>query len=134
MAEGNHPPLDPGRDATTSPSRSSTDSRTPGSRSGSAGFRISPPAGSSPQNRHNLSEALRGVPPGSPRDRRQHSFTQAAIQSLIDHPPPRAPADPAFSGRDWTQITIGELTTAEDLKFVEEDTGIEDATNVRMDL
>jgi hypothetical protein len=58
-------------------------------------------------------------------------LTQAAIQGLIDNPPVRNPADPAFSGRDWGQISIGELAKPEDLRFVEVDTGIEEATNVR---
>jgi hypothetical protein len=51
---------------------------------------------------------------------------------LIDNPPVRSPADPAFSGRDWRQISIGELAKPEDLRFVEVDTGIEEATNVRI--
>jgi hypothetical protein len=38
--------------------------------------------------------------------------------------------DPAFVGRDWREISIGELVSPDDLKFVELDTGIEDATNV----
>ena len=38
--------------------------------------------------------------------------------------------DPAFSGRDWRQISIGELVSSNDLRFVEVDTGIEEATNV----
>ena len=33
-------------------------------------------------------------------------------------------------GRDWRQISIGELVSPNDLRFVEIDTGIEDATNV----
>lgn len=42
----------------------------------------------------------------------------------------RNASDPAFSGRDWTQISIGELTSGNDLKWVEADTGIEEATNI----
>lgn len=53
------------------------------------------------------------------------------MQSLIDNPPVRNASDPAFSGRDWTQISVGELTSGNDLKWVEADTGIEEATNVR---
>lgn len=68
--------------------------------------------------------------PQSPRARRQPSLTQAAIQSLIDNPPVPNPADPAFVGRDWRQITIGELVRPDDLKYVEVDTDIEEATNV----
>ncbi|KAJ5764063.1 Protein sds23 [Penicillium manginii] len=41
--------------------------------------------------------------------------------------------DPAFIGRDWQQISIGELVSPEDLRFVELDTGIEEATNILID-
>ncbi|KAI5303795.1 cell separation during budding [Ascosphaera pollenicola] len=79
-------------------------------------------------NRQSFHESLRI--PASPRTRRQPSFTQSAIQSLIDNPPARKGADPAFAGRDWTQITIGELARPTDLQFVEADTNIEEATNL----
>jgi hypothetical protein len=107
----------------TSP-RSSTDNRS--SRNQNQ-LRVShmPPA----NHRQSLSETLRG-PPGSPRNRRQPSLTQSAIQSLIDNPPPPKNGDPAFIGRDWREISIGELVSPEDLQFVELDTGIEEATNV----
>lgn len=81
------------------------------------------------QHRQSLSETLRG-PPGSPRTRRQPSLSQSAIQSLIDNPPPPKNVDPAFIGRDWREISIGELVSPADLQFVELDTGIEEATNV----
>lgn len=80
-------------------------------------------------NRRSFHEALRTVPQ-SPRARRQPSLTQAAIQSLIDNPPVPNSADPAFAGRDWRQITIGELVSPDDLRFVQLDTDIEEATNV----
>lgn len=107
--------------------RSSTDSRT----STRNPLRVShmPPANH--QHRQSLSETLRG-PPGSPRSRRQPSLTQSAIQSLIDNPPPPKNADPAFAGRDWREISVGELVSPDDLHFVEFDTGIEEATNVRL--
>lgn len=38
--------------------------------------------------------------------------------------------DPKFAGRDWRHISIGELVSPDDLKFVEVDTGIEEATDV----
>lgn len=87
-----------------------------------------PPANHS--HRQSLSETLRG-PPGSPRARRQPSLNQSALQSLIDNPPPPKTADPAFVGRDWREISIGELVSPEDLRFVEMDMGIEEATTVR---
>ncbi|OOQ84777.1 Protein sds23 [Penicillium brasilianum] len=112
----------------TSP-RSSTDTRS--SRNQNQ-LRVShmPPANH--QHRQSLSETLRG-PPGSPRNRRQPSLTQSAIQSLIDNPPPPKNVDPAFIGRDWREISIGELVSPEDLQFVELDTGIEEATNILID-
>jgi hypothetical protein len=110
----------------TSP-RSSMDSRPP-----SVGGRTPrlPHVSSNHQHRQSFSESLRAAP-GSPRARRQPSLTQAAIQSLIDNPPAPNHVNPAFTGRDWREISIGELVSPDDLKFVELDTGIEEATNVR---
>ena len=79
---------------------------------------------------HSLSEVLRGITHASTRSRRQPSLTQAALQSLIDNPPVRNADNPAFAGRDWRQISIGELVTPDNLRFVELDTGIEEATQV----
>ncbi|PGG95900.1 hypothetical protein GX51_08079 [Blastomyces parvus] len=112
----------------TRDSRSSTDSRSP--TSNNAPFRL----GSMPplQPRHSFSDSLRAAP-SSPRARRQPSLTQSAVQSLIDNPPSGNAADPAFAGRDWTQISIGELVTPSDLRFVEMDIGIEEATKVLID-
>ncbi|KAL4921590.1 hypothetical protein BDW62DRAFT_174022 [Aspergillus aurantiobrunneus] len=84
------------------------------------------------QHRQSFSESLRAAP-GSPRARRQPSLTQSAIQSLIDNPPAPHNMNPAFVGRDWREISIGELVSADDLKFVEIDTGIEEATNILID-
>jgi hypothetical protein len=110
-------------------SRSSTDSaRSPLSRNPSLRLASMPSAAS--RDRQSFSESLRGVPP-SPRAQRQPSLTQVAVQELIDNPPTRNAADPAFHGRDWRSISVGELVSPGDLKFVEIDTGIEAATNVR---
>ncbi|KAJ5525094.1 hypothetical protein N7513_010214 [Penicillium frequentans] len=108
--------------------RSSTDSRT----SNRNALRVThmPPANH--QHRQSLSETLRG-PPGSPRTRRQPSLNQSALQSLIDNPPPPRNADPAFVDRDWREISIEELISPDDLRFVEMDTGIEEATNLLID-
>lgn len=114
---------------TTSP-RSSTESRSPSARNP---LRISQMSTPNHQHRQSLSETLRG-PPGSPRARRQPSLPQSAIQSLIDNPPPPKATDPAFVGRDWRHISIGELVSPAELKFVELGTGIEEATNVSTSL
>ncbi|KAJ5575188.1 Protein sds23 [Penicillium hetheringtonii] len=110
--------------------RSSTDSRS-SSRNHNQ-LRVSQMSSGTPQHRQSMSEALRG-PPGSPRSRRQPSLNSSAIQSLIDNPPPPKNVDPAFIGRDWQQISIGELVSPQDLRFVELDTGIEEATNTLID-
>ncbi|KAL4881427.1 hypothetical protein BJY04DRAFT_188882 [Aspergillus karnatakaensis] len=112
----------------TSP-RTSIDSRPPSI--GGRTPRLSQ-VSSNHQHRQSFSESLRAAP-GSPRARRQPSLTQAAIQSLIDNPPAPQNANPAFAGRDWRDISIGELVSPDDLKFVEVDTGIEEATNILID-
>lgn len=104
----------------------STESRSP---STGNTLRISHMSSSPYSHRQSLSETLRG-PPGSPRARRQPSISNSAIQSLIDNPPPPKTSDPAFVDRDWRDISIGELVSPDELKFVELDTGIEEATNV----
>ena len=80
-------------------------------------------------HRQSFSESLRGHPP-SPRARRQPSLTQVALQELLDNPPVANPSDPAFVGRDWKSIAVGELIDDGDVRFVELDTGVEAATNV----
>lgn len=54
----------------------------------------------------------------------------AAVQDLLNNPPKAGAADPAFTGRDWHTIAVGELVKEEDVRFVEVDTGIEEATKV----
>ncbi|KAJ5085425.1 hypothetical protein N7532_010196 [Penicillium argentinense] len=110
--------------------RSSTESRSSSRNHNQLRVSHMPPGNH--QHRQSFSESLRG-PPGSPRSRRQPSLTQSALQSLIDNPPPPKNVDPAFIGRDWQQISIGELVSPEDLRFVEMDTGIEEATNTLID-
>lgn len=66
----------------------------------------------------------------SPRSQRHPSFTQAAVQELLNHPPPSKTGDPRFAGRDWRQIRVGELVQKSDVRFVELDTAVEEATKV----
>lgn len=80
-------------------------------------------------HRQSFTESLRGMPP-SPRQNRHLSLSQAQIQELLNNPPTSGHADPKFVGRDWQHISVGELCDEEDLRFVELDTGVEDATNV----
>ena len=68
--------------------------------------------------------------PRAGRGERHLSLSQAQIQELIDNPPTAGNADPKFAGRDWHSVSVGELCSEDDLKWVELDTGVEDATNV----
>ena len=72
--------------------------------------------------------------PSSPRGTRQLSLSEAQIRDLMDNPPTAGSADPNFAGRDWQHISVGELVRLEDLRWVEVDTGVEDATNVSQNL
>ena len=79
-------------------------------------------------HRSSFAENLRNHPP-SPRSQRHPSFTQAQVQELLNHPPIGA-GDVRFSGRDWRQIRVGELVTKDHVRFVDSDTGVEEATKV----
>ncbi|KAL9003565.1 MAG: hypothetical protein Q9188_003586, partial [Gyalolechia gomerana] len=83
-------------------------------------------------HRQSFTESLRGHPP-SPRSTRQPSLSQAQLHELLNNPPTAGSADARFSGRDWQTIGVGELCDPADLRFVEIDTGIEEATNVTSD-
>jgi hypothetical protein len=80
-------------------------------------------------HRQSLVENLRGMP-ASPRSQRHPSFTQAAVQDLMNHPPAQRSQNPRFAGRDWRDVSVGELVSREDVKWVEMDTSVEDATKV----
>jgi hypothetical protein len=81
-------------------------------------------------HRSSFAENLRSHPPPSPRSQRHPSFTQAAVQELLNHPPMTKPGNPKFVGRDWRQILVGELVSRDDVRFVESSTGVEEATKV----
>lgn len=104
---------------------------------------ISPPSGPSRNNsatniprvhghahRQSFAENLRGLPP-SPRAQRHPSFTQAALQDLLNHPPAPRAQNPKFAGRDWRDVAVSELVSREDMKWVTMDTSVEEATMVR---
>ncbi|KAK9783536.1 hypothetical protein AB5N19_04305 [Seiridium cardinale] len=80
-------------------------------------------------HRQSFAENLRGLPP-SPHRQRHPSFTQAAIQDLLNHPPTTRPQNPRFAGRDWRDVHVGELVSKEDLKWADMDTSVEDATMI----
>lgn len=107
--------------------RSNDESRSPPSRSTSA--RLNHMPSPSPSHRHSFSEQLRGFP-SSPRASRQYSLSHASGHDLLNNPPRPEVANPAFAGRDWHGIIVGELVNQSDVHFVDIDTGIEEATNV----
>ncbi|KAH7243187.1 hypothetical protein MRS44_002398 [Fusarium solani] len=81
-------------------------------------------------HRQSFAENLRNAP-SSPRSQRHPSFTQAALQELLNHPPAgNKHANPKFAGRDWRDIAVGELVSPEDIKWVELDNSIEEATKL----
>lgn len=109
----------------STPSRSSfSESRSPPQRTPS--LRLSHVSSAAAQHRQSFSDFQRHPP--SPRGSRQPSISQLAVQDLYDNPPHNL--DPKFAGRDWRTIQVRELTTPEDLRFVQVDTSVEDATHV----
>ncbi|KAL9123638.1 MAG: hypothetical protein Q9217_006948, partial [Psora testacea] len=98
-------------------------------RTPSGNLRLSHSPSPSHSHRPSFTEQLRGMPP-SPRQQRHMSLSQAQIQELLNNPPTAGQADPKFAGRDWQHIAVGELVDAEDVRFVELDTAVEDATNL----
>ncbi|KAJ9666496.1 cell separation during budding [Coniosporium apollinis] len=79
-------------------------------------------------HRQSFAENLRGVP-GSPRTQRQASLNQQALQELLNNPPVARNGTPELAGRDWRSVQIGEITSQEDVRFVEMETSVEEATN-----
>ena len=62
------------------------------------------------------------------------SLTQAQVLELINNPPTAGHdgADERFRGRDWRTISIGDLVQEAELRWVEFDEGIEQATDVSL--
>lgn len=49
----------------------------------------------------------------------------------MNHPPTNKQANPKFAGRDWRDITVGELVSSDDICWIELDSSVEEATIVR---
>lgn len=79
-------------------------------------------------HRQSFAENLRNGP-SSPRQRHP-SFTQAAVQELMNNPPPNKHANPKFAGREWGDIQVGELVTPDDVWWINLDSSVEEATMV----
>ena len=86
----------------------------------------SSPSNGAVNHRASFAENLRH----SPRSQRHPSFTQAAVQELLQHPPVLKPSDPRFAGRDWRSIHVGELVQQSDVRWIELDSSVEEATKV----
>ncbi|KAK3936883.1 protein SDS23 [Diplogelasinospora grovesii] len=67
-------------------------------------------------------------PPPSPRAQRHPSFTQQAIQDLLNHPPTNRHPNPRYAGRDWRDIALSELSIQDEVRWADLDTSIEEAT------
>ncbi|KAL2194531.1 hypothetical protein P885DRAFT_42654 [Corynascus similis CBS 632.67] len=67
-------------------------------------------------------------PPPSPRNQRHPSLTQQAVLELMNHPPSNRHPNPRYAGRDWRDITVGELAVPEDVRWAELDLSVQDAT------
>lgn len=93
--------------------------------SGSGSHRAS--GGHVPTHRQSFAENLRNPPP-SPRAQRHLSLSQSAIQELLLKTSSSKQPSPQFANRDWRDVAVGELTTQDDVKWVELDTSVEDAT------
>jgi hypothetical protein len=117
-----------------SPSLATFDSSLSGLSGGSS--RDGPPQRTASSNninksahRQSFAENLRNAP-SSPRHRHP-SFTQAAVQELLNHPPSgHRHTNSRFAGREWGEITVGELVSSDDVKWVDMDSSVEEATMV----
>ncbi|KAL7783092.1 hypothetical protein V8C37DRAFT_406720 [Trichoderma ceciliae] len=78
-------------------------------------------------HRQSFTDNFRNLPP-SPRHRHP-SLTQAAIQDLLNHPPSTSRhQNSKFIGREWGDITIGELVSSDDIRWIEIECSVEEAT------
>ncbi|KAK3954730.1 hypothetical protein QBC32DRAFT_73642 [Pseudoneurospora amorphoporcata] len=127
----------PGTTATTNPGFPVSDTAlsgaslpSPPERTGSQGaIPLSKTASnvSSHSHRQSFAENQRHPPP-SPRTQRHPSFTQQAIQDLMNNPPPNRHQNPRYIGRDWRDVAIGELLQPDEVKWAELDNSIQEAT------
>lgn len=56
-------------------------------------------------------------------------MTQSAIQDLLNHPPTaNKHTNPRFAGREWRDIKVGEIANPEDVRWIDMDGSVEEAT------
>ncbi|KAK0936738.1 cell separation during budding [Friedmanniomyces endolithicus] len=81
-------------------------------------------------HRSSFAENLRNYPP-SPRAQRTQSFSGQALTDLLMGPTVKSNGEEArFKGRDWRSVQVGEIIDPAEVRFVELDTSIEDATKL----
>ncbi|KAL2163735.1 hypothetical protein VTH06DRAFT_5794 [Thermothelomyces fergusii] len=78
-------------------------------------------------HRQSFVENQRYLPP-SPRNQRHPSLTQQALLEIMNHPSSNKHPNPRYAGRDWRDITVGELAAPEDVRWAELDLSVQDAT------
>ncbi|KLU84523.1 SDS23, partial [Magnaporthiopsis poae ATCC 64411] len=127
---GDSPAAAPPLQSSASNSSSAVDLQRPSSRQSIGGSAQKPSQIQGPHvaaHRQSFAENLRNPPP-SPRSHRHLSFTQSALQELLSHPPSSRVPNPQFAGRDWRDVAVGELVSQDDIKWVDLDTSVEEAT------
>lgn len=74
---------------------------------------------------------MRGIS-ASPRAQPSSVSSAQAVQNLIDHPPVALHSHTKidFAGRDWKDVQLHEIVTADQVPVVHANTSIEDATKV----
>ncbi|KOS23433.1 Protein SDS23 [Escovopsis weberi] len=78
-------------------------------------------------SQRSFTDAHRNVQP--PPRLRHPSLTHAAIQDLLNHPPSaNMHPNPKFAGREWRDVIVGELVSADDVRWIEIDSSVEEAT------
>ncbi|KAM7221542.1 hypothetical protein V8F06_003114 [Rhypophila decipiens] len=66
--------------------------------------------------------------PPSPRSQRHPSFTQQAVQEMMNNPPNNRNPNPRYAGKDWRDLAVGEFAVPEEVRWVDFDTSVEEAT------
>jgi hypothetical protein len=94
-----------------------------------------PPPSPQMNHRPSMAENLRANPTSPRQAHRSPSFSQQALQDLLNNPPTartknEVALNDTFAGRDWRSIQVAEIVDRELVRFVEMDTSVEEATNV----
>lgn len=87
------------------------------------------PGSPSVSHRSSFAENLRGTP-----RQRNASLGQQALQELINNPPVarNMPNADKYQDRDWRSMKVGEIIAPEEVRFVNVDSSVEEATKVSL--